>query len=349
MALRQIDIYLPADTTAFPDVEELQQKYKVIDYRLLRDQGENPVARLLLDSKNSQALLDRMIEELEEDGGYRIIVTKVAATLPRLKKEEEEKEEPPGTTRTGRVPKPMDAEEEVSRISREEVFEEVKNSISVSNTHYTLVFLSTVVAAAGMLRDSTTIVIGAMVIAPLIGPNIALALGTTLADFQLLRRAMKVNFLGLLVVLVVSLVAGLILPVEITVSEIADRTVINSGDVALALAAGAAGVLSVTRGVSTALIGVMVAVALLPPLTAVGLLLGNGEFGAAYGAALLTVINLVALNLAGVLTFLFQGIRPTTWYEAKKAKKSTALAIVLWVAILATLIAVLTLAGPEGL
>jgi len=120
---------------------------------------------------------------------------------------------------------------------------------------------------------------------------------------------------------------------------------VGLSDVALALAAGVAGTLSVTRGVSTALIGVMVAVALLPPLVALGMLLGAGYGSAALGAALLTLTNVVAINLAGVVTFLAQGVRPMSWYEAERAKTATRWAIAIWVVALGILVAAMLLAG----
>lgn len=230
------------------------------------------------------------------------------------------------------------ATQKVARISREEVIEEVNDSLRTSQIHYTLVLLSTIVATGGMLRDSPAIVIGAMVIAPLIGPNIALSLGTTLADFQLIRRAITINFLGLTMALVVATVSGFLLPVDVSINEIASRTEVNFGDIALAFAAGIAGVLSVTRGVSTALIGVMVAVALLPPLVAVGLCIGSGELTAAFGAGLLTMTNVVAINLAGIITFLVQGLRPTAWNERKKARRTKIIAVTLWLTVLAILV-----------
>jgi uncharacterized hydrophobic protein (TIGR00341 family) len=195
-----------------------------------------------------------------------------------------------------------------------------------------------------MLRDSVAVVIGAMVIAPLIGPNIALALGTTLADGALLRRSLIVNLLGLLLGFVLAVGIGLALPIDPTISEISDRTSVGLSDVALALAAGIAGTLSVTRGVSTALIGVMVAVALLPPLVAMGMLTGAGYWSAAQGAGLLTLTNVVAINLAGVFTFLAQGVRPMSWYEAERAKTATRWAIGIWLLVLGLLVATMLLA-----
>ena len=91
----------------------------------------------------------------------------------------------------------------------------------------------------------------------------------------------------------------------------------------MALAAGTAGALSLTTGASGTLIGVMVAVALLPPTVVTGMLIGSGHFKEASGAAELVAINLVCLILAAIITFRVQGIRPTSWWEAEAAKKAT--------------------------
>ena len=68
-----------------------------------------------------------------------------------------------------------------------------------------------------------------------------------------------------------------------------------------------------------------------------GMLMGAGECRLALGAKLLLLVNLICINLAGVLTFLLQGVRPLTWWEADRAKKSTRVAIALWVLLLAAL------------
>ena len=119
------------------------------------------------------------------------------------------------------------------------------------------------------------------------------------------------------------------------------RTVIGMADVALAAAAGAAGVLAVTRDQTTGLVGVMVAVALLPPVVALGLLLGGGHLDAALQAGLLTVTNIVALNLAAVCTFLAMGVRPRHWREVEQARTSTRIALMLWGGALALLVLLL--------
>jgi uncharacterized membrane protein len=106
------------------------------------------------------------------------------------------------------------------------------------------------------------------------------------------------------------------------------------------LASGAAGALSFTSAAPAVLIGVAVAVALMPPLVVFGLLLGAGDYSLALGALLLFLANLICVNLAGVVTFLSQGIEPRTWWEAKNAKEATVIAIVGWILLLAMLIIV---------
>lgn len=342
MALRQVEIYMPE---ASHRLRRLEEKYEVIDRRDLTMDNGDRLSRILIETKNTDALLEWLHDEIGEIEGHRIVITGVAATVPR--KEEEEEEEKQKADEFGREP-PGEGEtvKGVSRISQEEVYQNVKDSIGITRIHRTLVALSTIVAAGGMIRNSPAVVIGAMVIAPLIGPNIAFALGTTLADWDLIKRALRINFGGLAIALIIATVAGVILPVDVTVNEIATRTEVNVGDVALALAAGVAGVLSVTRGVATALIGVMVAVALLPPIVAVGLLVGTGMLSGAYGAAMLTLTNIVAINLAGVVTFLVQGIRPKTWYEEKKARRARYVAISLWLFILTVLVILIIGAPP---
>jgi uncharacterized membrane protein len=91
------------------------------------------------------------------------------------------------------------------------------------------------------------------------------------------------------------------------------------------------------------LIGVMVAVALLPPLVTSGLLLGGGQPALAMGALSLFMVNLICVNLAGVMTFLVQGIRPATWWEKDRAAKAVRVAVGLWMALLAALVGLILL------
>ena len=114
------------------------------------------------------------------------------------------------------------------------------------------------------------------------------------------------------------------------VAELHNRTIVQPADIALALACGAAGVLAFSRGASSALVGVMIAVALVPPLAASGVFLGAGlpEMGA--NALFLFAVNLVCVNVAGIAMFLFQGLPPKSW-------RMTGSILALWLTILIVL------------
>ena len=130
---------------------------------------------------------------------------------------------------------------------------------------------------------------------------------------------------------------GLLLPVDPSGAEIAALTYLGPADFLLALVSGAAGALAFTSGLSASLIGVMVAVALMPPLVTCGLLLGSGAFGPALGALLLLLTNVICINLAGVGTFVLQGIRPRRWWEAERARKAAHWALGIWFTLLCVL------------
>jgi len=131
---------------------------------------------------------------------------------------------------------------------------------------------------------------------------------------------------------------GFFLTVDPASHEIQTRTIVSYADIILALASGIAGALAFTSGLPSALIGVIVAVALIPPLVVFGLLLGSGFITQSLGAFLLLVINMICVNIAGVFTFLVKGLQPINWWEGPKAQKATRYAIFIWTALLFLLI-----------
>jgi uncharacterized hydrophobic protein (TIGR00341 family) len=177
-----------------------------------------------------------------------------------------------------------------------------------------------------------------MVIAPLLGPNIALAFATTLGDRDLLLKSIKTNMVGVALALSVSIVIGWFWPPMTLNPEILARTYVGFDGVVLALASGAAAVLSLTSGVASALVGVMVAVALLPPTATLGMVLASGQYQLATGAALLLAVNIVCVNMSANLVFLFKGVRPRTWLEKRKARQSVVWIGLFWAIALAVLL-----------
>ena len=121
--------------------------------------------------------------------------------------------------------------------------------------------------------------------------------------------------------------------------EVGARTDVQWTDVLLALAAGSAGALAFTSGVPITVVGVMVAVALLPPLVSTVFLLVDGDVVLAGGAAVLLATNIVCVNLAGIATFIAQGVRPRQWWEAEKSKRWARRALWVWGVLLLVVIA----------
>jgi uncharacterized hydrophobic protein (TIGR00341 family) len=204
----------------------------------------------------------------------------------------------------------------------------------VSQRYIVMAVLASFVAAIGLLKNDAAVIIGSMVIAPLLGPNMALSLATALADFKLARKAIITNILGFTLVLSISILMGLFMKVDPAIPQIAARSDVSNFYIFIALATGVAGAYSIAAGVAEALVGVMVAVALLPPLAAAGLLLGAGYWMNATGALLLVFVNVVSINLSGVITFILKGIQPKNWWEAKSAKKAVRIALTLWITML---------------
>lgn len=297
------------------------------------------LVKILVSTTESEAVIDRLEKRFRRAEGCRLVVLPVAASLPRPGLVEEEPE----------AKTPLEEKQKKKkgrRIGREELYADIAYTTGLSRIYVFMVILSSIVAAIGVLRDNVAVIIGAMVIAPLLGPNVSFSLATILGDGSLARRALKANLVGIVTAIAISYLLGSVLSVDPTTPEIASRTVVGLGEVALALASGSAGALAFTTGVSATLIGVMVAVALLPPLVTFGLLMGSGHESLAWGAMLLFVANFISVNLSGVATFLAQGIRPLSWLEAKRAKRASIVAIALSLLMLAVLVVIILRSQP---
>ena len=285
---------------------------------------ERKVIRILVKPEQRQKTMDALQGILSTSLSARVVVIPVEATLPR--EEESEKE-------TEKVI--------ASETTREELYNSIGKNARLNRTYLLLIFLSTIVVAIGLLKDNVAVVIGAMVIAPLLGPNLAMALGTALGDTELMWKSFKTGLAGMGLALALSIFIGILWPLNVESRELLARTYVGLDSAVLALASGAAAVLSLTSGIPSILVGVMVAVALLPPTATLGLMLGAGQTDLAYGAGFLLAVNIVAVNLSAKLGFLIQGIKPRTWLEKQKAKQSMTSYIIIWVITLITLLVVI--------
>lgn len=287
--------------------------------------------RLLVRPEQRQKVLDALQTILHNADNYRVLIIPLDTALPKpaetksevLTEEQQEKDK---------------ADKKAALMStREEILAQVEKDAQLDNNFILLVILSTIVAAIGLLENNIAVIVGAMVIAPLLGPNIAFSLGASLGDKKLVMESLQAIFIGIVIAILFSIGIGLIWPGNFDSMELMSRTDVEYSSTAIALASGAAASLSLVSGTSSVLVGVMVAVALMPPTVTIGLMLSIGEFNHALGAALLLAVNIVCINLSSKLVFLLRGIKPRSWVDARKAKQSRLLYIVLWITMLALL------------
>jgi uncharacterized hydrophobic protein (TIGR00341 family) len=339
LALRLADVVVPeADAEELSALLQEDEVSTVGFWRYQTGEGRAGV-RVLVASEATEGLLDRLADRFGGRDDFRVIILDVEATLPRHEEEDEGEEE----TSSAEPQAEEDAGGPPMRISREELYQDVSDASSLSAVYLVTVALSTIVAGAGLLRGDVAVIIGAMVIAPLLGPNVALSLAATLGDTKLGTHAGKTLGAGIATAFAFSVLIGFFGTVDPQVPELYAKSQVGFSDVAIALAAGAAGSLAFTTGLPAAIVGVMVAVALLPPLVATGLFVSSGSLDLAVGAAVLVMTNVACLNLAAIATFLAQKVEPRTWWEAEKAKRATRIALGTWLALAAVLVGVILL------
>lgn len=176
-----------------------------------------------------------------------------------------------------------------------------------------LISLSTLIAALGLARDSGAVVIGAMLVAPLMTPLVGMGFALVQGNTKLIRNALKSVILGFTVALGIGAVLGALLIIfspgfEIS-SEMKARGAPNILDLVIALASGVAGAYAMGRpNLLSALPGVAIAAALVPPIATSGLALTMGDLGLSGGASLLFFTNIVAIVLGTAMTFWAVGI-----------------------------------------
>ncbi|MFB6131184.1 MAG: TIGR00341 family protein [Salinigranum sp.] len=204
------------------------------------------------------------------------------------------------------------------RIARHELHTIAKERSLATRTFLTLNVLSAILAVSGFLLDSTPVVVGAMVLAPLFDPPIAASVGTVLEDDALVRRGVVLQVLGVGVAVLGAMAFGGILnalhmmPTGLQFPTIVRIDPLPRGilTVIVAFGAGAAGILSLTTDAMTALVGVAIAATIVPSAAALGLAISMGWSQAAVNSFVTLLVNLAAINLAGLLTLWTSGFRP---------------------------------------
>lgn len=188
--------------------------------------------------------------------------------------------------------------------------------------------LATVVACYGLFANSPAVVIGAMIIAMLLGPISGIALGLVDRDNALVVKAVKTLAGGVAVVYATAFLLGLIHSDFPLTSEIYARTSPNLMDLLIAFGGGAAGAYAmISPRLSVAFVGVAIATALVPPLCSSAICLARGEIQLALGAMLLALTNIVAIQVACSVVMWLGGFRGTSTHHTGSEWKRNAISV----------------------
>ncbi|SFR31029.1 TIGR00341 family protein [Halorubrum sodomense] len=275
------------------------------------------VATFPLPTAAVEPVLDRLREAGIDESTYTVIVAAETVISRRFEALEDEYAE--------------DAEHGGDHISREELQAKAEGLASGRGTYVLMTVISAVIATAGLLLDSPATVVGSMVIAPLIGPAMSAAVGTVVDDEALFRRGVRMQILGVAVAVLAATVFAFALrslalvppgldPLEL--AEVSERVAPNVLVLVVAVGAGIAGIVSLMTGVSATLVGVMIAVALIPPAAAVGIGIAFRIPRLVIGAGVIVAVNVLSINLSALVMLWYEGYRPQRWFREDDARSA---------------------------
>lgn len=191
---------------------------------------------------------------------------------------------------------------------KQQIYRTIEEGSESKASFYILVILSSIIASYGLIANSTAVVIGAMIVAPLMIPIVGIALSLVSGDSHLFRYSVTAEIAGALCSIALGFIAGkFTFGVELS-PEILARTHPLPYDILVALAAGLAGAYSlINPRINAALAGIAIAVSLAPPLATTGICLALARYDLALGAFLLFFANFLAIQLASAFIFIANG------------------------------------------
>ena len=150
MPLRILEVTAPY--SVFEDIKRMAEDAEAIQVRTIGEVDTTGFVSILLDAKNAENLTDKLISQFASLPHFRLVLLPVEATLPTIIPTQERSAVAP----TGKLKK------KPSRVSREELYEDIEEASRLTPIYVVMVALSTAVAAIGLIRDDVAIIIGAM-------------------------------------------------------------------------------------------------------------------------------------------------------------------------------------------
>jgi len=207
------------------------------------------------------------------------------------------------------------------QATRESLITFAQNNSRVNGEYLMLVVASAVITSLGLILDNVAVIVGGMVIAPVLGPILAITIGIVLGKPKLIKQGISAELIGIIFAILVGFMWGMIIPdVELT-NSLQIRMYPTLADLFIAIAAGAAAAYSLMKGqLRTGLVGVMVAASLLPVMCTIGIGISFASQEMILGAFLLLGGNYLGLLLANIVVFYIKGLKPQNWYQFKAQK-----------------------------
>ncbi|UPW02160.1 TIGR00341 family protein [Halorussus gelatinilyticus] len=328
--MRLIHVLIPAERRG-PILGALDDKE--IDYAVLETDertSEEVMVEFPLPSDGVGDVMDALEDAGLEEEEYTVMATAETASTPNMERLQNR------------------YADDFDPLTRKELRSKVRDMAHDRNSFVWMIFLSAIIATAGLLLDSPAIVVGSMVIAPMVGPVLTASAGAVTGDRRMLVDSIKMQALGLVVATVSSLAFGYLLKsfsfvpqLQITaLAQISSRVAPSLLTVAVGLAAGSASAFGVTTKGPTSLIGVMIAAALIPAAATTGVAVIWGFPVVAAGSLVLLLVSLVGINVAAFATLWYLGYRPNGFDRKLWAAESRREAAILAVSVLAVLIVV---------
>lgn len=334
MDLRLVQLYAPRGVRS--EIKDTLLAYKTWEVRETNINTKTKNIQFFATSAGATELLAIFEKRFHNKEWFRIILSPVEATLPRIEEEDmPDKKLESHSEETKKTETKKNTLSSLLKIHPEELYQKVLSGTELSINKTFLYIVSAIVATIGLAYNNVAIIIWSMVIAPFLWPNVGLALGTTLGDKTLITKGLKNILIGTWLVLSIAIVIGY---VYTWTENLVNQVFISLYMIVLSFVSWVSAILYLLEHNDSGLVGVMVAVSLLPPLTLTGLLLGAGIRLPAFKAFLLFLANIVCLNLAGISTFIFAGVRPSNRREIKKAREKTKIAVWIWSTLLVLLV-----------
>ncbi len=246
----------------------------------------------------------------------RISITDVDATIPRIRGRKQDRS--------------------LRRISIEELEQNVSSLTKLNFNYISMTILSSILAALGLVGDDNVTLIASMIIAPLMGPFVALAFGAVTSNQKILREGIIAQSVGILITILIGLIIGSFY--RFTLNEpsafIIARGEPNIVNLVIAIASGLTAGICFVSGTSLALVGVAAAAALLPVSVNIGIALVLAEWQIALGSSVLFITNVICVILGCMIVFWIRKVEPPQEVKNIKARRTIRNQIIAFVLVL---------------